>query len=344
MDNHHSRTIGIIPGVKGLGGPASFHEKFVSGITRRGHKITYDLTQSDLDAVLVIAGSKHLKLLSDIKRRRIPIIQRLDGMNWVHRVKNTGLKHYLRSEINNWILKTIRNILATRIVYQSRFSLSWWEEKYGGVEKPTEIIYNGVDLERYAPPREIPTISNGIQVLLVEGHLKNGLEQGLFNAVKALQDWRSHLGLPIMLSAAGDIPDDIQKRVEVKLPGRFKWLGILPRQSIIREMQRSHTFFSVEMNPACPNSVIEALACGLPVIGWENGAISELVDSTCAAVIPYGGDVWKGEPASVEGFTERANDLVDNLAEYRQNARHRAETYFSLDNMIDKYLQVIFPK
>ncbi len=344
MDNHHSRTIGIIPGVKGLGGPASFHEKFVSGITRLGYKITYDLNQPDLDAVLVIAGSKHLKLLSDVKRRRIPIIQRLDGMNWVHRVRWTGLKHYLRSEVNNWILKTIRNTLATRIVYQSRFSLAWWEGKYDRVDKPTEIIYNGVDLDRYTPPREIPIISNGIQVLLVEGHLKNGLEQGLFNAVNALQEWRSHLGLPILLAAAGDIPEDIQRRVEVNLPGRFRWLGILPRQSIIREMQRSHAFFSVEMNPACPNSVIEALACGLPVLGWENGAISELVDATCAAVVPYGGDVWKGEPASIDGFTQKANNLVDNLADYRQNARHRAESLFGLDNMINKYLQVIFPQ
>lgn len=344
MEDHHSPTIGIIPGVRGLGGPASFHEKFADGVTRQGYKLTYDLNQPDLDAVLVIAGSRHLNLLRRVKNRGVPIIQRLDGMNWIHRARWTGIKHCLRSEVNNWILKVIRNHIASRIIYQSRFSREWWERKYGPLDKPTAVIYNGIDLARYTPPRDISPISDGIRVLLVEGHLKNGLEQGLFNAVNAMQEWRSHLGLPILLSAAGDIPESIQRKVESRLPGRFQWLGILPRQGVMREMQRSHIFLSVEMNPACPNSIIEALACGLPVLGWENGAIRELVDEKSGALIPYGGNVWKGEPASTEGFLEKANSLVDHLAEFRQGARRRAEECFSLDDMLAKYLQVILSR
>ena len=98
LADHAGKTIGIIPDVRGLGGPASFHQKFVSGLKAHQIDVSYDLNRPDLSAVLVIAGSKHIRLLREVRDRGIPITQRLDGMNWVHRRKFTGVKHFLRSE------------------------------------------------------------------------------------------------------------------------------------------------------------------------------------------------------------------------------------------------------
>ncbi len=147
-------------------------------LTKRNIRVSYDLTRKDLSAVLVIAGSKHLDTLYRVKQAGIPIIQRLDGLNYVHRHKSTGLRHFLRSEVNNWLMQTIRSRLASRIIYQSWFSQSWWTRVYGALDKPFRIIYNGIDLEKYRPTEVPPALDQGIRLMTVEGHLKNGVETG----------------------------------------------------------------------------------------------------------------------------------------------------------------------
>ncbi len=333
--------IGIIPDVKGLGGPASFHQKLVQGLSKRKIQVTYDLATPNLGAVLVIAGSRHLQTLSNVKNKGIPIIQRLNGMNWVHRVRFTGVRHYIRSEINNWILQYIRKNVATEIVYQSHFSQQWWDRVYKPVDKPTHTIYNGVDLVSYFPAQESPALQDVIRVMVVEGHLKNGLELGLYNAACALSNWHGYQKLPIHLVIAGDVPSQVRGKVEEQLPGRVDWLGIVPREKIPDELRKSHLFFSVEMNPACPNSVVEALACGLPVVAYESGAIKELVPKSSGIVLPYGTDVWQMDPVCVGDFQSAGNQLLDNLFDYRRSARETAVNRFGLDLMVEHYLDVL---
>jgi glycosyltransferase involved in cell wall biosynthesis len=335
------KTIGIIPDVRGIGGPASFHQKFVAGLQEREIEACYDLQRPDLDAVLVIAGSRHLNLLTTVKKRGIPIIQRLDGMNWIHRLKYTGVKHFLRSEINNWILQYIRKNLADRIIYQSRFSQEWWFRQYGEVGKPIRVIHNAVDLDEYIPAGAPPDTNQVIRLLAVEGHLKNGVETGLVNVVQALDHWKDYHGKSIRLSVAGDVPADVRQRINGLLPERIDWLGVLPHELVPVEMQQSHLFFSVELNPACPNAVIEALACGLPVLAFDSGSIRELVDGTCGGILPYDGDIWKLEPADGDLLPFIGDKLLEDLPMFRLGARRRAVKMFDLDEMVQSYLEVL---
>ncbi len=60
------------------------------------------------------------------------------------------------------------------------------------------------------------------------------------------------------------------------------------REHIPWLMRSSHLLFSAEVNPPCPNSVIEALACGLPVIGFDTGSLSEIVQGGAGRLVPYG--------------------------------------------------------
>src|SRR5512146_2082860 len=120
----------IVPEVKSVGGMASFRRKFEAGLARRGIAVTHDLGQA-CDAVLVIAGTKNLLPLWRRRRAGTRVVQRLDGINWIHRRRNTGLRHYLRAEYGNFLLSLIRVRIATHIVYQSEFARRWWEDWYG---------------------------------------------------------------------------------------------------------------------------------------------------------------------------------------------------------------------
>ena len=143
--------IGLVPRLSGVGGPSSFNHKFAAGLASRGIEVTADLNDPALAAVLVNGGTRRLDLLWRVRGRGIPLVQRLDGINWIHRRRFTGLRHFLRSEQNNWLLALIRRRLASRIVYQSQFTRAWWQRLYGPIPAPSTVVYNGVDLQVYHP-------------------------------------------------------------------------------------------------------------------------------------------------------------------------------------------------
>src|SRR5512139_384732 len=114
-----SKRVCLVPNVAGVGGMVSFRARLMKGLAELGISVSTDLTDTPYQAVLVIGGTRDLLGLRRVKRRGVRIIQRLDGMNWIHRKRRTGLRHYGRAEYGNFILSQIRSHLADFIVYQS---------------------------------------------------------------------------------------------------------------------------------------------------------------------------------------------------------------------------------
>ena len=111
----------IFPRVEGTGGVASFRLKFEAGLKARGHDVTNDPDEAS-DAILVLAGTRKRLPLRRAKRRGTRIVQRLDGVNWVQRVRWTGLRYHVRAEYGNAMLAFIRARFADRVIYQSQFT------------------------------------------------------------------------------------------------------------------------------------------------------------------------------------------------------------------------------
>ena len=159
--------IAIVPAVDGMGGMTSFRLKFEAGLKQRGIDVTHNSSEAT-ESVLVIAGTRNLLPLWRAKRRGLRVVQRLDGINWVHRKKNTGLKHFLRAEYGNLILSFIRSRIATHILYQSEFSHRWWDDWYGKPNIPLSIVHNGVDLNIYNPNGTNDLPKDKFRILIVE--------------------------------------------------------------------------------------------------------------------------------------------------------------------------------
>ena len=332
----------LIPKLDGLGGMVSFEAKFIQGLDARQIPHTFNLNDPEITAVLVIGGTRHLLPLWRAKRRGARIIQRLNGMNWLHKAEKTPLRAALRATANNTLLATIRRNLADRIVYQSEFSRSWWNRVYGEVAIPTQVAHNGVDLSQYTPdgPGERPT--DHYRILLVEGRLTGGYARGLETAVQMAAAVQTEHKLPVELMVVGEVSPEIQSRAQALAPDlSITWRGVVPREAIPTLDRAAHVLFSADLNAACPNSVIEALACGLPVVAYDTGALAELVRGGAGEVVPYGADYWRlQDPVIPPLATACAGILKDNAA-YRQKARQRAETAFGLDTMVEAYLKAL---
>ena len=88
----------IIPQAYNVGGVTSFQQKLTIGLARRSVQVCHDLGDVPYEAVLLTGGTRQLLALWRITQLGIPIVQRLDGVNWIHRQRRTGWRHFLRAE------------------------------------------------------------------------------------------------------------------------------------------------------------------------------------------------------------------------------------------------------
>ena len=351
--------INIVPTVRGVGGMVSFERRLSKGFQTLGIEVTRGFETRGSDGMLVIGGTRNLFALWRAKKSGIRIVQRLNGMNWLHRKLKTGYSHFLRAEFGNLLLRIIRSSIADHIVYQSRFAQNWWERSFGMLEKPSTIIYNGVDLTKYSPRGEDPRSGQKpsqsrdcsrprdvFRILMVEGSLMGGYEMGLRVAAQLLsklnEDFDSDLNRTVELVVVGKVPEEIRREwaAEVNFPLTFT--GQVEPEEIPCFDKGAHLLYSADINAACPNAAIEALACGTPVLGFDTGALGEIVADLSGRVVPYGGDPWKLESPDITGLASGAVELLLNQGTYREGARKRAEEKFDLDQMVKAYREVIF--
>lgn len=331
----------MVPNVSGTGGMVSFKHKLSSGLLKRGIEVSYDLADEKCQTVLIIGGTRELASLWRLKRKGVRLVQRLDGINWIQRKRRTGLRHFLRAETGNLLQSSIRRHLVDKIVYQSNFAQNWWENWYGVPEAKTHMIHNGVDLKTYTPdgPHERP--SDRLRLLVVEGSLGGGYEIGLENAVALAEELNLCHKLPMELMVVGKASPALMAEWDKRSKVPILWAGSVARETIPALDRSAHLLYAADLHPACPNAVIEALACGLPVAAFETGALNELVPDGAGCIAPYGSDPWKIEKPDIATLAEMAVPVLKNPASYRQAARAQAEKAFDLEVMVEKYLHVM---
>jgi glycosyltransferase involved in cell wall biosynthesis len=333
------KRICLVPHLSGLSGPTSFQRKFAWALEKKGLEISYSLKDTPYSAVLVIGGIKDLTGLWRAKRKGIPIIHRLDGMNWLHKKLPTGIRHFIKAEYGNFILRQIRRYIADRIIYQSQFSKDWWEKEKGTLSIPDCVIHNGVDLDLFSPKGKYSQPDDRFRILMVEGNLGGGYEKGLETAVELVSRVGSWVEKPVELMVSGKISPSLVEKWQKITQKPVHFTGPLDNFQIPELNRSAHVLYSGDLNPACPNSVIEALACGLPVTAFDTGAIPELITHAAGEVVPYGGNPWALEKPNLDGLIEAAVGILENQEPYRKAARAKAEKDFDLEKMANAYLE-----
>jgi len=336
-------SICILPRLIGVGGPASFQGLLISGLEARGIRAHFDPNDPTTRAVLMIGATRRVQWLIGPRRRGVRVVQRLNGMNWLHRKLPTGIRHWLRSEYNNWLLATTRRSLVDAVVYQSRFARNWWQTVYGAVRAPGRVVYNGVNLSLFTPEGPEARPADHFRVLMVEGHMRGGYETGLESGVRLVEELNRILPLPARLVVAGEVAPVLRQQWDARARGMIEWAGIVARESVPALDRSAHVLFSADLNAACPNAVVEALACGLPVVAFDTGALPELIQNDAGRVVPYGSNYWNLEPPDIPALATAAAHILTNQEHYRAAARAHAAANFGLDAMVEQYLEALLP-
>jgi glycosyltransferase involved in cell wall biosynthesis len=143
------------------------------------------------------------------------------------------------------------------------------------VAAKTTVVNLGVDLERFRPPREQrPDTTEAVAVLCL-GRLVERKGQAFLVAAMAAPG-----AAPLELTLAGDGPE--RRRLEGLAEGletgrRITFTGIVGQNEALELYRRSDLFCLPSLSEGLPAVLIEAMACGLPVVTTRIDAIPELV-------------------------------------------------------------------
>lgn len=129
--------------------------------------------------------------------------------------------------------------------------------------------------------------TNGIFTLVSIGRLEK--QKGFELLIEAMGLLRDE-GFPVQLRILGDGP---MKRLLLQLAIRrgvseqITWLGEADRFTVRNELQQAHAFVLASVHENQPVAILEAMACGLPVIttGWHGA--SELVDARNGSIVRH---------------------------------------------------------
>lgn len=322
-------SIIAFPHKPGHGGPGSFQIRFEQALLEFGYEITYAGDKRKPDLIFVVGGTKRIGWLLRMKLKGVPIIHRLDGLAWLHRQRDW--KTFLYGQWGNFLFKFIHAFLATHVVYQSQFVKRWWDRSGWRKPKASSIIYNGVDLKHFRPTSDsrMP-----ISLLCVEGTLDySPYAIDLLNYLQTELVEKSNYQSLVLYGGF----QKMQNRE--RLHPQIDYRGKVTREQL-PTIYRDAVYLSLDVNAACPNTVVEAMACGLPVAGYDTGALKELVRDV-GVVVDFGGNPWKGETPDFHVLTEALKEVFNQYQELSENAKVFSAKSYSLEKIVKRYIKDI---
>lgn len=183
-----------------------------------------------------------------------------------------------------WINKPMVKIIheADYVFYQSHFCKLSADRFLGERRGRWEILYNAVDTNFFTPAPSNPDPRH--LVLLLGGNQNEYYRlETAFQTVAILSHQQKDVRLLVagMLNWIMDTNEAtrIAKRLIQKLniADRVEFIGPYTQEKAPMILRRAHLLLHTKNNDNCPGLVIEAMACGLPVVYSHSGGVPELV-------------------------------------------------------------------
>lgn len=249
----------------------------------------------------------------------------LDGSNWKYN-----------------ILRRFCRLFIHRYVPMSKDLATWLCETVGVPKSKIVHIYNGVDSKRFHPPKSeresLPKKNFADKEDIVVGFVgrmekvKDPLM--LVRAFIFLQEAASDEAKKLKLVLVGDgtLHNEIERLLESGKIEERAWLAGA-RDDIDKLYRCFDIFVLPSIAEGISNTILEAMASGLPVVATEVGGSPELVKNKHNGMLVRAS--YPAETAEVLLQYVRHPELIE---QHGKAARERAEKEFSLQSMVNQYL------
>jgi glycosyltransferase involved in cell wall biosynthesis len=296
--------------------------------------------QCDLVYVVSSVGFPGRQNLVDLaRRRRIPVVLNQNG---VYYPASAGRRW---RALNRPLAELRRS--ADFIVYQTDFCKLACDTFLGPIDTPFTVACNAVDTAVYAPADPPPPLAEPTVLALwgaggrsrrttvtVEGFL--ALRRRMPNAKLILAGYPEQLGdhraararIDALVTAASQPRDCISylpRYTGREAPGIFR---------------RAHVLLHTQANDNCPHLVVEAMACGLPVVHQDNGGTPQMVTPAGGVAVPSAASWERIDYPTAEAFATGLETVLRDWPTFHRQARARAVEFMSQDAFVREHRRV----
>lgn len=213
--------------------------------------------------------------------------------------------------------------------------------KEQGCKKDIKVVPHGVDVTRVNPhidgsmAREKLGIKDDeIMVLSIQRLVKkkgvNYLIDAVFDVVKKSPD--------VKFVIVGDGPEreSIMKLArKLKVSNNIALTGFIPSKDLARYYSACDIFILPSLYEQFGLVLVEAMACGKPVISTKVGAIPEVVDDGKTGLL-----VEPKNPRQLAGAIIKLANDKDLRRKMGRDGRRRAKTKYDWDTVVEEYLEI----
>jgi glycosyltransferase involved in cell wall biosynthesis len=263
------------------------------------------------------------------RRRGIPYVLSLRGGDVPGLVPELDATHRLIAPIRRALLRRALGVVA------NSESLARLSEATDPI--PVAVIPNGVDAEYFSPaPMRDRDPDSNVRVLFVG---RFTAQKNLPVLLEAVADLRRDSGCRFVIDVVGDGPlRDEWTRIgrNLRLDEVIHWHGWLSKDELRELYRQADCFANPSLYEGMPNTVLEAMACGLPVIASDIGGND--------ALVKHGGNGFLFSLEQPEGLREALRAFAQD-AELRRRmgdaGRRRVVSEFSWESVASCYVELI---
>ena len=190
------------------------------------------------------------------------------------------------------------------------------------------VICNGVDTELFAPSALQSAVNKRVVILSVGRLIPR---KGFHDLIEALGDL-TRFDFEVWIVGDGPERERLTAMAASKgLTERIRFLGIKPQSELATLYRQADIYCLSTLNEGMSNTVLESMACGLPVVTTNVSGNSELVTDNGFVVQPGDKDALR------DGLTRLLSD-IELQKSMGKMSRDRAEM-FSWDNVAKQFYQ-----
>ena len=232
---------------------------------------------------------------------------------------------------------------ADYVIFQSEFCRIGAERFLGPCRVPWEVLHNPVDTSQFKPRTgNLP----GIRILLAGSHQHFYRVRAALEAHKRILEYKSEALLTIAgrytwrNSELDCLSEARSFAKELGIDGMVNFSGGYTQIDAPELFRKHHLLMHTKYNDPCPRLVVEAMACGLPIVYSQSGGVSELVGDKAGIGIPSKLDWEEDHPPDSSELAKAAMQVIASLDIYAESARKRAETYFDMNPWRERHAAI----
>ena len=300
----------------------------VAGGTAKFQRLASKFPNHPHDFTLLYLGSTWLPrdlrpLLWVAERRRVPLVVNQSGVAY------PGWAGDATDEINAPFRRAL--LAADHVLYQSEFCKRSADEFLGAPRGSWEVLHNAADVDHFTPAGSPP---DGPPTLLLGGDQTQ--EYRVEVALRTL----ALLGDARLLVTGRLVADHRPLMRELGVHDRVEFVGRYTQADAPALFRRAHLLLHTKVLDPCPSLVVEAMACGLPVVYARSGGTVELVGEEAGIGVPHPESWERDEPPAPEAFAEAVRSVLDRRDGYASAARRRAVDRFALGPWLDRHAEL----